>query len=191
MREWCNWLTRVPYKHESLGSSPSSRTKSIEGLRRYVPNRLLSQKCEKTSNLWIIYGECGGIGRHTGLWFRRRGIASSSLVTYPRLRASSRPRSRTPKRTRGATDRIQFRQSAPRQLRVRLGILWKSGRVVYGTVLERRRGQHLRKFESCFFLHIGVSVNGKPMLSKSMTPRSNRGTLAASGRNFRAITFTW
>ena len=26
MREWCNWLTRVPYKHESLGSSPSSRT---------------------------------------------------------------------------------------------------------------------------------------------------------------------
>ena len=30
-----------------------------------------------------LYGECGGIGRHTGLWFRRRGIASSSLVTYP------------------------------------------------------------------------------------------------------------
>ena len=32
----------------------------------------------------LLYGECGGIGRHTGLWFRRRGIASSSLVTYPK-----------------------------------------------------------------------------------------------------------
>ena len=30
------------------------------------------------------YGECGGIGRHTGLWFRRRGIEGSSPFTYPR-----------------------------------------------------------------------------------------------------------
>ena len=59
--------------------------------RKKWPERRLDDRNHKRSARskdlkWRdTYGECGGIGRHTGLWFRRRGIASSSLVTYPKV----------------------------------------------------------------------------------------------------------
>ena len=65
------WQRRPTYAAE-WGDTQAQKCLGVEGI-------------EKRALEWILhlYGECGGTGRHTGLWFRRRGIASSSLVTYP------------------------------------------------------------------------------------------------------------
>ena len=79
MRGYINWLDSLPYKQDVMGSSPLPRTNGLLHPKQFYVE--VAEACKKIR----IHGECGGLGRHTGLWFRRRGIASSSLVTYPRV----------------------------------------------------------------------------------------------------------
>ena len=82
-----------------------------------------------------IYGGCGGIGRHTGLWFRRRGIASSSLVTYPKTYILF---------IQNLLNQVRFSQIGIRSVNEMMKKIWNymlQAMVMYGEFLNRMNGR--------------------------------------------------